>query len=145
MKKLLNFAIILSGIFVASCASDKKDDPIPSSSTDPRDKFVANWNVTENSQTSSTPNSYTATISKSNSNSNNIIIENFYGLTNYTVYATVNSNLFTIPYQQVKDNLSSTLGFASGSGTLTNSSHINLTYTVAIGVNHDTCTAVYNK
>lgn len=144
MKKLINFTIIIAGVFLASCAQDKKDDPI-APSTDVRDKYVSHWNVTENSQTSTTPNTYTVNITKSTSSSNNIIIENFYGLTSYTVYATVNSNLFTIPYQQVKDNLSSTLGFAAGAGTLTSASHINLTYTMAIGVTKDTCTAVYNK
>jgi len=33
-----------------SCATDKKDDPsAPEPSSDSRDKFVAYWNVTENS------------------------------------------------------------------------------------------------
>jgi PBP1b-binding outer membrane lipoprotein LpoB len=144
MKKLINFTIIVSAIFVASCASDKKEDPI-SPSTDTRDKFIAHWNVTENSTTSTTPNSYTVNVTKSNSSSSSIIIENFYGLTTYTVYATVNNNNFTIPYQQIKNSTSSTIGFAAGSGTLINSTNINLTYTTAIATNRDSCTATYTK
>lgn len=144
MKKILKFIIILPALFIASCADDKKDEPL-SPSSDARDKFAARWNVSENSTTSTTPNSYTVNITKSNSSSSSIIIENFYGLTTYTVYATVSNSNFTIPYQQIKNNTSSTIGFAAGSGTLISASNISLTYTTAISTNRDSCTATYTK
>lgn len=146
MKKIIYSAFALIGLFIVSCAPDKADDPnSPQPTTDDRDKFVAIWSVTEQSKISATPNSYTVNITKSSSNSSAITIENFYGLTSYSVSATISGNILSIPYQQVKDNVSSSLGFASGSGTLTSSTHINLTYTTAIGANNDTCTAVYLK
>lgn len=146
MKKLLYISIAIIGLLITSCAPDKKNDPdSPAPSVDEREKFLSNWSVSENSRTSVTPNSYTVSITKSSSNTSAIIIENFYGLNSYTVSANVNGSTFIIPYQQVKDNLSSSLGFAAGSGTLTSTSHINLTYTTAIATNHDTCTASYSK
>lgn len=146
MKKLHYAVLIFTGLFIVSCATDKTDDPnAPEPTVDDRDKYVSIWSVTENSNTSSTPNSYTVNITKSNSNTNAVIIENFYGLISYSVSATISGNSFIIPYQQVKNNLSSSLGFAAGSGTLTSLNHINLSYTTAISTNNDTCTAVYTK
>lgn len=146
MKKLLCLSVILSGLFLGSCASDKEDDPnAPEPTTDPRDKFVSYWNVSENSTTSTTPNSYIVNITKSTSSSSSIIINNFYGLTNYTVYATVSNNNLSIPYQQIKDNTSSSIGFAKGSGTLTSATNISMNYTTSISTSRDSCTATYTK
>ena len=146
MKKIVYIVFIAMGLLIVSCAPDKTDDPnSPQPTTDDRDKYVAIWSVIEQSQISPTPNSYTVSITKSSSNASAITIENFYGLSSYSVSATISGNTLVIPYQQVKDNVSSSLGFASGSGTLTSSTHINLTYITAIGANNDTCTAVYSK
>ncbi len=144
MKKLFFLIGLIATMFVSSCASDKKDDPI-SPSTDVRDKFISHWNVSENSTTSTTPNSYVVNITKSTSNSTAIIIDDFYGLTNYTVYATVSNNNVSIPYQQIKDNTASTIGFAKGSGTLTSATNISMNYTTTISTSRDSCTATYTK
>ena len=57
MKKLFYLSGLMAAMFVSSCASDKKDDPnAPQPTTDVRDKFIASWNVSENSTTSTTPN-----------------------------------------------------------------------------------------
>ena len=145
MKKIAYSAILAISITITSCAKDEKTNPPPSPTADARDGFVANWSASELSSTSSTPNSYTVNITKSSTTSTAIIIENFYGLTNYTVSAIVSNNTFTIPYQTIKNNTSSAIGFASGSGTLTNASKINLTYTTSITGNRDSCTTVYTK
>jgi hypothetical protein len=145
MKKLFYYAIIVIGIGMMSCAKDEKTNPPITPSTDARDGYVANWSASEISTTSGTPNSYTVNITKSSTISIGIIIENFYGLSGYTVSATVSGNTFTIPYQTIKNNTNSAIGFASGSGTLTNASKINLTYTTSITGNRDSCTTVYTK
>lgn len=145
MKKLISLLIVAISITMLSCAKDEKTNPPITPSTDARDGYVANWSASEISTTSGTPNSYTVNITKSSTISTAIIIENFYGLSGYTVSASVSGNTFTIPYQTIKNNTSSAIGFASGSGTLTNASKINLTYTTSITGNRDSCTTVYTK
>lgn len=126
------------GLFIASCAEDKKDDPI-SPSTDARDKYVAYWNVSENSATAG-QNSFVVNIIKSSTNSGEIILNNFSGLS-VSARASVNNNILTIPYQQI-----GTIGFTKGSGTLTSATSISLNYTNTIGTSSaDNCTAVYTK
>lgn len=140
MKKLLYSAFILTALFLASCAPDKKDDPnAPEPSTDARDKYVAYWNVSEQSSVAGTT-THTVNIIKSTTNSNEIIINNFSGLS-VSAKATVNNNNLTIPYQQI-----GTIGFTQGSGTLASANHISLTYTTTVaGGSPDNCTAAYTK
>lgn len=147
MKKLNYIYIIVLSAVLFSCAKDDTTNPNSPSNptTDARDGFVANWNATENSTTSSTPNGYAVSISKQTSVATGIIINNFYGLTTYSVNATVSGNSFTIPYQSIKNNTNSTIGFAAGSGTLSTATKINLTYTTTISGNRDSCTTVYTK
>ena len=137
MKKLLNFAIIISAIILASCAADKKDDPV-SPSTDARDKFVAYWNVSENSAVAGT-NTHTVNINKSTTSSAEVLINNFSGLS-VSARASVNNNILTIPYQQI-----GTIGFTKGTGTLTSATSISMNYTTTIASNRDSSTAVYTK
>lgn len=139
MKKIAYFTIIATGIILASCASDKKDDPTaPAPSTDPRDKFVAYWNVNENSATAGT-NTHTVNIVKSTSSSSEISINNFSGLS-VAARATINNNILTIPYQQL-----GSIGFTQGTGTLTGATSISLNYTTTIATSRDSSTAVYTK
>ena len=142
MKTLRNYALIIgTSLLMASCASDSKDDPSsPSPSTDTRDKYVAHWLVTEHSAGPAGTTSHTVNITKSTSLSSDILIANFYGMPSSSVRATVSNNTFTIPYQTVSG------GFVvGGSGTLSSSTVINLTYTTAIGTDRDSCTATYAK
>lgn len=140
MKKLKYLSVLALGVFIVSCASDKKDDPqAPSPSTDPRDAYVAYWNVSENSATVGTT-THTVNIVKSTTNSSEVLLNNFSGLS-VSARASVNGNYLTIPYQQL-----GSIGFASGSGTLsTNTSSINMTYTTIISANRDSSTALYTK
>lgn len=139
MKKLTAFAFVLSGLFIASCASDKNDDPnAPQPSTDPRDKFVAYWNVSENSAVAGT-NTHTVNIVKSTTNSSEVILNNFSGLS-VSARASVNNNALTIPYQQI-----GSIGFTKGSGTLSNANSMTLTYTTTISTSRDSSVASYTK
>ena len=101
-----------AALAITSCASDDKDEPSPS--TDIRDNFVAYWNVIENSSVIGGANSFVVNITKSTTNSNEIVINNFSGLP-VSARASVSNNNITIPYQQL-----GTIGFTQGSGTLTN-------------------------
>lgn len=140
MKKLLYITFLFAGLFIASCTPDKTDDPnAPEPATDNRDKYVAYWNVTENSSVAGT-NTHTVNIIKSTTSSSEILINNFSGLS-VSARATINNNVFTIPYQQI-----GSIGYAQGSGTLTSVNHISLNYTTTIGsTNTDNCTASYTK
>jgi hypothetical protein len=142
MKPFRHYTLLIAtGLLLASCASDSKSDPdSPSPSTDNRDKYVAHWNVSENSALIGGTTSHTVNITKSASLSSDILIANFYGMPSSSVRATVNNNSFTIPYQAVPG------GFVvGGSGTLSSSTVINLTYTTAIGTDRDSCSATYVK
>lgn len=140
MKKVFYLSATILALFIASCASDKKDDPqAPSPSTDARDPYVAYWNVSENSATVG-QSTHTVNIVKSTTNSNEVLLNNFSGLS-VSARASVSGNYLTIPYQQL-----GSLGFASGSGTLSaNSSSISMTYTTIINANRDSLTAIYTK
>ncbi len=137
MKKLFYFGTILTGLFLASCTSDKKDDPIPEP-TDTRQKLVASWSVNENSAVAGS-NTHTVNIVKSTTNSSEIIINNFSGLS-VSARASVSNNNLTIPYQQI-----GTIGFTKGSGIFNGSNTISLTYTTTISTSRDSCTATYTK
>lgn len=147
MKQLIYGSLLLSSILLVSCAKEDTNDPnSPSTpSSDVRDAFVASWNVTENSTTSTTPNSYIVAITKLTSNSTAIVINNFYGLNTYSVSATVSGNTFSIPYQSIKNNTNGTIGFAIGSGTLATPTKINITYTTSISGGRDSCNSVFMK
>ncbi len=147
MKKIIFASLFLFNIILISCTKEDASDPSSPStpSSDARDAFVATWTVTENSTTSSTPIGYFVTISKQTSSSNAIVINNFYGYNTYSVSATVNGNFFNIPYQSIKNNTNSTIGFAIGSGTLTTSTKINITYTTSISGSRDSCVSVFTK
>ena len=139
MKKLLYITIAITGLLITSCASDKKDDPdAPAPSTDNRDKYVAYWNVNENSAIAGT-NTHTVNIIKSTTNSSEIIINNFSGLS-VSARASVSNNNLTIPYQQI-----GTIGFTHGSGIFNGSNSISMTYTTTISTSRDSCTATYTK
>ncbi len=135
MKKLHLFStavILFSLLLVSSC---KKEEPTPSTPADPRDQYVGSWTCNETSQLNGST-SFTIHINKSGSNSAQVLIENFYNLGfSNTAAVTVNSTSLTIPQQTYSGNQ------ISGSGTLTSSTTISLTYTVFDGSNTDHCTA----
>lgn len=139
MKKLLYLSIAITGLLITSCASNNKDeDDSITPSTDPREKYVAYWNVNENSAVAGT-NTHTVNIIKSTTNSSEIIINNFSGLS-VSARASVSNNNLTIPYQQI-----GSIGFTQGSGTFNGTNSIAFTYTTTISTSRDSCTATYTK
>ncbi len=139
MKKLLYLSIAITGLLITSCASNnKEEDDSIAPSTDPREKYVAYWNVNENSAVAGT-NTHTVNIIKSTTNSSEIIINNFSGLS-VSARASVSNNNLTIPYQQI-----GSIGFTQGSGTFNGTNSIAFTYTTTISTSRDSCTATYTK
>ena len=95
MKNNIYLGLLTITILISSCAKDSATDPNATSpTTDSRDAFIGSWGVTENSTTSTTPNTYTVVIGKQSSSSTSIVIDNFYGLTTYSVSAVVTGNTF---------------------------------------------------
>jgi hypothetical protein len=139
MKKLLYLSIAITGLLITSCASNnKEEDDSIAPSTDPREKYVAYWNVNENSAVAGT-NTHTVNIIKSTTNSSEIIINNFSGLS-VSARASVSNNNLTIPYQQI-----GSIGFTQGSGIFNGTNSIAFTYTTTISTSRDSCTATYTK
>ncbi len=136
LNKLFYIASLVIGLLVISCKSDKKDDPSsPSPTTDARDKYTGSWLCNENSKVSGAT-SYTISISKSSSNSSEILIDHFYDL-QAQARASVAGNNITIPYQQL-----GSIGFAKGTGTLSSTgTSLALSYTTSVAGNRDSCTA----
>ena len=139
MKKLLYLSIAITGLLITSCASNNKDeDDSITPSTDPREKYVAYWNVNENSAVAGT-NTHTVNIIKSTTNSSEIIINNF-SVLSVSARSSVSNNNLTIPYQQI-----GSIGFTQGSGTFNGTNSIAFTYTTTISTSRDSCTATYTK
>lgn len=139
MKNISYSSLLFLGLLAASCADNKSDDSSsPEPTSDSRDKFVAYWNVNETSALTGL-NSHTVNIVKSTTNSNEIQLNNFSGLS-LSARASVNNNMLTIPYQQL-----GSLGFTQGTGTLTSATSISFNYTTTIGTSRDSSTAIYTK
>ncbi len=134
-KGLFAFLVSLS---IASCSNDNKNEST-SPTNDARDKFVAYWLANENSALAG-PTAYTVNIIKSTTNSNEILIYNFYGIPNSSVRASISNNQLIIPYQIFGGN-----NFTQGNGLLTSANNISLNYTTTVGTNRDSCSAVYTK
>jgi len=126
-------------LYLSSCAPDKSDDPISPSSSDARDKYVSTWSCNEHSTLIGGNTTYTITISKSNTNSSEILISNFYQLGS-TARASVSSSNFSIPYQQF-----GSTGFVNGGSGSISGNTIHMTYTMAIGADNDTCSATCTR
>lgn len=137
MKKIFLFAsaaILMGTLFLSSCA--KTDDVNPTTG-DAREKFLANWYVSENSVDFGTS-TYNVTITDS-TNASYILFAYLYGY-NRKISATVSGNNFSIPAQTIQGNT------VSGSGTLTSTNRIDMTYLVrTTGTHYDTVRAVLTK
>lgn len=136
MKKEL-FALLIS-LSIASCSNDTKNEST-SPANDARDKFVASWLANENSALAG-PTAYTVNVIKSTTNTNEILIYNFYGIPNSSVRASISNNQLVIPYQIFAGN-----NFTQGNGLLTTANSISLNYTTTVGTNRDSCSAIFTK
>jgi hypothetical protein len=117
-NKLQYLGIILTVLFLASCAKD--DDPINGS--DLRSKYVGTWTAQETSSVFGNS-TYSITISISNSNLEDILIRNFYNLGSGTITTgTVNieggGSSIQIKQQVVSGNTIIGSGSINGNGKL---------------------------
>lgn len=133
-KQLFLFATVLTVSVLSSCAPEEEPTP-----ADPRDPFVASWSVAENSsQIGFTP--YTVHINKSTTNTNQVLIENFYNIGfNYKAVADISGTTVTINQQTYNGNQ------LHGGGQKTGANSISLTYYVDNGSSVDTCTATLTR
>lgn len=139
MKKIFFLNFIILGFWLASCTPDKKEDII-SPAIDARDKYLGSWTCNETSQVSGST-SYPISISKSSTNSSEILISRFYDIPSQEVRASVTDNTISIPYQQLGN-----VGFTKGTGSInSNGSNLSLAYSTTVSANTDTCTASCTK
>jgi hypothetical protein len=131
---LMSLVLVL---FFDSCS--KENDPSPTSTTigsSPNAKFLGTWNISEHG-TQSGSSTYNVTIVDS-TNTTYILFAGLYGFHAKTK-ATTSINSIFIP-SQIIDGTN-----VSGSGTLTSSARITLTYYVNDGLTKDTLTSVLTK
>lgn len=139
MRKF-NFATV---IILASLAFNSCEDALDLLSDDPRDAFVGDWSVNENTARKSSLIFYEVSISKSATDSTLVLINNFYDIGhNLSIEAEVSGSKITVP-AQTRD------GFTfKGSGTIAyNDKTIDWSYTVDYnnGSAIEHLTATYTK
>lgn len=136
MKRKILFLLILVPIVMAT--SCKKDEE-----TDPRDNFVATYNVSESwsNPNGSGTDSYQITITKSAADNSKIIVSNFADFS-ITIDATISGTSMTIPQQSVT--LGSSVVGASGSGSLSGSV-LNYSYTLTGSTGNLNATCIATK
>jgi hypothetical protein len=128
----LSVIFIFMALFFAACETD---DPIVE--TDERDKFLGLWSVAEDCNRLN----YDVNVSYDPGNSAQVLISNFAnpGPGYDPVVALVADDNIIVPEQQVGENWT-----VSGDGTYQNGT-VNWNYTLKIGGNLLTCSAVYSK
>lgn len=139
-KPMKNFAskLLFASAFAALAftACQPEEEPTPA---DPRDPFVASWNVNENSSLIGN-NPYVVHINKSTSNTSQVLIENLYNIGfSYKATATIDGTSMTIPQQTYNGNQ------LRGSGSKTGANTISITYYMDNGSTIDTCTATLTR
>lgn len=139
--RIVLFFFIATVLF-NSCTKedDTKNTTGTTSPSDPRNVFIGTWVSNEDSQVFGTT-TYSVDISVHSSVTTRIVVSNFYnlGFPTSNCQMEISGNSITI-FQQ---NLS---GYdVVGSGTLVNSSTINLSYTTNDGAGIDNVSTVYTK
>jgi hypothetical protein len=111
IRNIIAAMAIGATVFLASCAKDQND---PTGSGDARDKYTGSWTCNESSQQHGSS-TYTMTIIKDVTSSNQVIAKNFYGLgTTTNTIIVIDGNNMTIQSQVVSGNT------LSGSGSYSN-------------------------
>ena len=138
-KKLFTYLLLVLGLLlvVNSC---KKEEATPPDGSDKRDKFLNTWICDEFSSITGSNPAFNVFIVKSTSNGGQVLIENFYGLGNSAraIADVVKDSLYIYP-QIVSGNT------VQGSGTLKNTTTIQLKYTVYDGSTNDNVTATLTR
>ncbi len=131
MKQMVfRLVVVFTLMFTVSCTEDT--DPLDF--TDDRDNFLGTWNVSE----SCAKDTYTVTIVKDPGNSAQVIIQNFWHITNCSnpPYAIIAGTTLNIPTQNICNDAFE----VNGSGKL-DKGKITMNYTVNDGADLFNCSA----
>ena len=135
--KLVFLSLFISLIFIESCTTEDTIDP-----TDSRDAYIGTWSCAENSSLSGAS-TYDVRIRKDVSNSNQLLVDNFYLLGySYSAVLSKSSSTLSLPSQSLSGNT------IKGNGSIVSDIKINLSYTVDDGSGSagiDNCSAVLTK
>jgi hypothetical protein len=135
-KRNILFAglLLAAAVIIPGCADE---DPVTPS--DDRDKLVDGWTCNETS-TQAGSSTYTILISKSTTNTAEVLLENFYDIGNqHKARVSVSGNTLTIPQQLLNGNQ------LNGSGAMSGNNAFTLTYYINNGSSIDTCTATCTR
>ena len=137
LTKQLLFLMLFLLIGLISCQPDEEIDP----NEDPRDKFVGSWTCKESSIIWGNT-TFTVEISLDSSNTNRVLMKNFYHLgTDEEPYGIVSNYNIILPLQYVCDNTIQ----INGTGDMINKNRIDWIYYSDDGADLDTVTAVFTK
>jgi len=135
---VLSFLLVLIGFY--SCQLDDNGGL----SLDPRDKYVGTWTCNESPALRQLLLTYPVEIVKDTSNESNLFLENFgfIGFNEKPPYGIFSGASISIPQQQVCDDNSVTV---YGEGTIVDDNKMNWTYTLKVGGDKSSYTAVFTK
>ena len=139
MRKSIYIITSLLVLFFTSC---KKDDDTNTDESDPRAKFEGSWTCRETCKGDGSTSTFAVTITKSSSNTSEILMSNFNSLGSAEkIRAAVSGYNLTIPQQASTTNYQ-----ISGSGSMNDKkTSINMSYSVNDGSVTDEYTAVLTK
>lgn len=130
IKKIIILILASVPMYFSSCKKD--DSSTPQNTSDDRDRYVRTWTCNETSQQQGNS-TYTITISKDVTTSNQILVKNFYALGNSTnTVMIVDGNNLTISSQSISGNT------LHGSGHYNSSSSLTFSFTAYDGITTDT-------
>lgn len=135
MKKYLNLlAVAMSFSVIIGCEPDNTDGP----DTDIRDKFVGTWIFSELTPNRGINVTYDVVITIDPSNSSQVLLSNFtaVGSGANPAFGIVTTNSITIPLQTIATDYK-----VEGSGSLSNSTTMNWSYSYTTGADKTNCTA----
>jgi hypothetical protein len=139
MKKLINLlAIIIIFSMISGCEPDNADG----TDTDVRDKYVGTWLFSEAKQFRGVNSTYTVEITLDPSNSAQVLLSNFTAVGSGAIpaYGIATSSSITVPSQTIATDY-----IVEGSGSLSNSSTMNWTYSYTAGGDVIPCSAIATK
>lgn len=138
-KLFIGLAIITATILLfPSCQPDNKDTK---PAADSRDAFIGSWLTKESCVGTTTPSTFTITVSKVSSNSTEVNFSNFNQLgSGFAAHGVISSTNVSFSSQVVSGNTISGSGTINAAGT-----EMNLSYTVNDGAQTDNYTAKLTK
>ncbi len=133
--KPLKYSLFIIVLTLTACTKDEESTPI-----DPRDKYIGSWVCAENSKINGQT-TFNVNIKKNTTDDTQILIDNFYNYGfNKSIFITLSTSTITITQQ-----IFSGSNTVNGTGIVSSSSKINLTYYVNDGASTDTCTSILTK